>query len=153
MEAQLLRIPDKQICCIYSSKVFKHYRLDSHIKVRALDTPDGFLRGHHVQPGNWKAGFINMDASEEMQCSPELPLRFSSVSFEISKRFHYSFHTGAKVEFGVTPEGYVAIIGAVLEAKKFSIEHCGVYPFLEYEDDNNGVTIAHILSELECNNE
>ena len=133
VNAQLLRIPDKQSCCIFSDK-------DSC----CIFSDKDFLR---VRVGRSKSGYI------EMKNDSPLALRDSPVADKIKNLFDYDFFFEATVYFDVTAEKQVEMTKVVLQAKKrkFHLIRYQVFHFIDNEPLNNDVTIAHILSELQCN--
>ena len=139
VNAQLLRIPDKQSCCIFSDKTNLNC-----FSVRALNRLSRrMVRGDLPVRVEGHSRLLKND-------SP-LALRDSPVANKIKKLFEYDFFFGIRVIFDVTAEKKAEMIKVVLQAKKRKTNPYQVFHFTYDEPLNNDVTISHILSELQCN--
>ena len=165
----LVRIPDKEMCCIFGCPGnvlgvefnaeqgnVRVYQLDgSDIDLDTHDFDDPQISGglenyFDFNDGCWELGSMTVE-----NYAPEgeefwLKIRRSPMGLEIMSRFHYTVYFHVRLGMGVTPEKKVIIEGFWLDAVKAAFDsHDNERDVIRSGDSkNNGVTLAHILSEL-----
>ena len=149
LKAHLVRIPDREMCCLFNNEKGTEFEVEEWIEIPQPDET--------IDDNNWSPGEVliedvsqaNIDSDED---DTVLRIRDSPMGFEIMSRYQRGLYFVGSLSFGLIPdEGKVQIIGGRLNARKLvSHRYFNWRDFSWNPGENNGVTVAHILSELAC---
>ena len=169
LKVWLVRIPDKKMCCILDNWQYDDYhwnidqwlwleKLDDcgdDIELDTLDFQDPEiakdLSNHFDFEAGWEPMIVDLSDFSYPSQNRGLRLQFTSMANEINARFPSVVEFFSTVSLGLTKDRKMEVIGFTLEATKIWREGGGEWDnFYKYKAENKGVTLLHILSELEC---
>ena len=172
LNVHLVRIPDKQMCCILNNMQDDddddddddyHWNIDQwlwleklddsddDIELDTLDFQDPEIDNYFDFEAGWEPMIVDLSNFSDEPQTRGLRLQLTGTATEIMARFPSVVEFFATVSLGLTKDRKIEIIGFTLEAtKRWQVGAVEWDNFYKCKAENKGVTLLHILSELEC---